>query len=367
MSSAIRLDGGEGEGPLLRTALTLSLATGKAFHLERAPPRRGEGLDPALLACVRAAQAVCGARVEGAEAGADGLLFEPGPLRPGRYLFDAGATGAVAPLLETLAIPLGLAAGPSTLKLTGVTHGAGAPPLPLLAQLWLPAVRELGHVLEVELDAAGYAPEAGGEVSVTVDRARPPSPLDRRARGTLREARVLSTASNVPFGAALRQSERALQRLREAGIHAEADNLPVRAPRSRGLLCMVSGAFERGRAGFAALGAGEADAERAADQAAEAFVGFMRSRGAVDEALAERLLVPMAIAAAGLQGEAKPVSRLASPRATEALLATAAVIARFLDVEVAVLAAPEGPEADIRVAPREEGLVATLRNRGRGD
>ena len=363
-SPVIRLDGSEGGGQLVRTALSLSLATGKPFLVERIRERRGEaGLSPALLACVRAAQAVCGAAVEGAQPGSASLTFEPGALRAGHYLFDAGPSGSVAALVQTLAVPLGLAEGPSSLKLTGATHRAGAPVMPFLSLLWLPVLRELGHDLEVELDVAGYGAEAGGEVTVSVRRARAPSAIDRRARGTLIDARVLSTVSNVPFEVASRQSERALQRLREAGIHAEADNLPVRAPRSQGACCLVYGAFERGRAGFASLG-GAGDAERCADEAAEAFVGFMRTRGAVDEWLADQLLVPLALAAAGLQGPKRPVSRLAAPRATEHLVATASVIPRFLDVEVAVLAAPEGPEAEIRVAPREEGLVAALRSRG---
>ncbi|HEY3445634.1 MAG TPA: RNA 3'-terminal phosphate cyclase [Myxococcales bacterium] len=365
-SSVIRIDGSDGGGQLIRTALTLSLATGKPFVAERIRARSEPGgLTPALLACVRAAQAVSGAGVEGAQAGSPTLSFEPGPLRAGHYLFDAGPAGAVSRLVQVLAVPLGLAGSPSTLKLTGLTHRAGAPVMPFLSLLWLPVLRELGHDLEVELGAAGYGAEAGGEVTVTVRKAGTPSAVDRRSRGTLREARVLSTVSNLPFEVAGRQSERALQRLREAGIHAEADNLPVRAPRSKGSCCLVFGAFERGRAGFASLGAEEGDAEACAEEAVEAFVGFMRTRGAVDEHLADQLLVPLALAAAGLQGPGKPVSRLAAPRATEHVVATASLIARFLDVEVAVLAAPEGPEAEIRVAPSEEGLVAALRSRGR--
>lgn len=365
-SSGIRIDGSDGGGHLVRTALTLSLATGKPFVAEGIRARRADpGLSPPLLACVRAAQAVSGATVDGAGVGQSSLAFAPGPLRAGHYLFDAGAAGAVSSLLQMLAVPLGLAAAPSTLKLTGLTHPAGAPAMPFLSLLWLPVLRELGHDLEVELGAAGFAEEGGGEATVTVGKAGPAIAIDRRSRGTLREARVLSTVSNLPFEVAGRQSERALQRLREAGIHAEADNLPVRAPRSKGACCLVYGVFERGRAGFSSLGACEAEAESCADAAAGAFVGFMRTRGAVDEHLVDQLLVPLALAAAGLQGPGKPVSRLAAPRASEAMVATASLVARFLDVEVALLAAPEGPEAEVRIAPREEGLMAALCSRGR--
>jgi len=368
MSSAIRLDGSEGASQLVRTALSLSLATGKSFEVQGLAKGRGEtGLTTALLCCVRAAQAVSGAVVEGAEPGSDGLAFAPGPLRPGNYLLDAGSAGCVCHLVQVLAVPLGLAGAASTLKLTGLTHGAGAPTVPYLSLVWLPLLRELGHEVGLELDAAGFAPEAGGEASLTVGVARPASPLDRRSRGTLSEVRVLSTASNLPFEAACRQSERAVQRLKEAGVWAEAENLPLRAPRSRGLCCMVLGTFERGRAGFFALGGAEADAPRLADEAVLSFVAFLRGRAAMDDVLAEQLLVPLSLAAAGLQGGARVVSRLTVAPVGEPLLLTARVIERFLEVEVALLPAGDGAQADVRVALREDGLVAALRGRKAGE
>lgn len=366
MSSAIALDGGEGGGQLVRTALTLSLATGRPFSLESIRARRVEpGLTPALVACVRAAEALSGARVEGAHPGSPRLLFEPGALRAGSYLLDAGPRGSVALLLQTLAVPLALAGAPSTLRLTGRTHVEGAPAMPYLSWIWLPVLRELGHDLDVELKAAGWAPESGGEVTVSVRPARPATPLERRTRGTLREARVLTSASNVPFEVARALSERVQQRLRESGVYADAENVPVRAPTSKGLCCLVVAAFERGRAGFTALASGELDAPGAADAAAEGLSLFMRSRAAVDEHLADQLLVPAALAAAGLQGGARVVSRLAAPRASEHLLAAAGLVARFLDVEAAVLAGDDDAPVEIRIAPREEGLMAALRERGR--
>jgi RNA 3'-terminal phosphate cyclase (ATP) len=364
MSPPIRLDGSAGGGDLVRTALSLSLATSRPFLVENlGDPPEAPGLNAGLLACIRAAQTVCGANVEGAQLGSARLLFEPGPLRAGRYLFDAGAGGAVAPLLQLLSVPLGLALGSSTLKLTGLTHCEPAPAMPWVSLIWLPVLRDLGHELDIEMDVAGFAPEGGGEVTVAVRPASRPRPIDRRGRGTLREARVLSTVSNLPFGWAVLQSERALQRLREAGIQGEAENLPVRAPRSSGLCCLVVGTFERGVAGFSALASTEADCRPAADRAAGAFAAFLRSRGGVDEGLAVQLLVPLALAAAGRQGDARPISRLAIPETSERLLATASTIEQFLEVEVAVLEAQGGAEVEIRIAPRAEGLVAALKGR----
>ncbi len=336
----------------LADALALSLATGRSFVLE------GGGLGPAELALVRAAQAVCGAEVDlGSE-----LRFEPGPLRAADYLLDAGP-GPVATLVRMLAVPLGLAAAPSRLRLRGLTHGVSEP-MPCLLRAWLPVVRELGHDLDVEQTLAGWPPEGGGEVSAVVRAARPPVALDRRSRGTLVEARVLSTLSNLPFQALSGQSERALACLKESGIHAEADNLPVRAPRSKGIGCLVLGVFERGIAAFAAFGGSDAMAGALAEEASRGFTAFLRTRGAVEGRLAAELLVPLALAAAGHPVGPGVVSRLTASDVRPELLEAVGCAQRFLDVEAAVLADPRGPEAEIRVAPRKAGLVAALQQRG---
>ncbi len=357
-SEPIRLDGSEGSGQLLRTALALSLITQAPFSVERLGARRGAaGLQPGLLGCVRAARAVSGADVVGAELGSTELFFEPGPLRPGTYLLEAGS---IPQALQTVAMPLSMCTESSALTLRGATHLPGAPALHYVQLIWAPAVQELGYRIEVELCAAGFSSEGGGEVRVQVHPRERATGLDRRGRGTLREARVLSAISNLPLERANRQSERALQRLRERGVLAQAETLPIPAPRSAGSMCLVAGFFERGAAGFHSVGGASADPEGMADDAASSFLDFMRGRGAVDEHLADQLLVPTAIVAAGLSGSPPAISRFTTPRATEQLLSTAAVVERFLEVEVAILTGSDG-EAELRVAPRGESLIAALR------
>ena len=65
----IRIDGsyGEGGGQILRTSLSLSLATGKAFRIENVRARRERpGLLRQHLTAVLAAAEVGGAEVDGA-------------------------------------------------------------------------------------------------------------------------------------------------------------------------------------------------------------------------------------------------------------------------------------------------------------
>ena len=72
MTDWITIDGSEGEGggQILRTALALSLVTGRPFRIERIRAGRSKpGLLRQHLTAVQAAAAVSGARVTGARAG----------------------------------------------------------------------------------------------------------------------------------------------------------------------------------------------------------------------------------------------------------------------------------------------------------
>jgi RNA 3'-terminal phosphate cyclase (ATP) len=184
-------------------------------------------------------------------------------------------------------------------------------------------MQEIGFQLSLELGAAGFGPEGGGEATLAVRGFGAARPFDRRARGMLNEVRVLSTVSGLPLESAVAQSERAVQRLKESGIVAEAENIPVPASRSRGSMCLVVATFERSRAGFAAVGAPEDDPRAIGERAADACVDFIRSHGAVDVTLAERLLIPMAALAARSTGKEHRLFRCSIPRLSEGMLSIA--------------------------------------------
>src|SRR5437879_13433655 len=82
----IRIDGslGEGGGQMLRSALSLSLATGKAFRIENIRAKRERsGLLRQHLTAVLAASEIGSAQVEGASLGSKTLTFIPGSVRSG--------------------------------------------------------------------------------------------------------------------------------------------------------------------------------------------------------------------------------------------------------------------------------------------
>ncbi len=354
----ITLDGssGEGGGQILRTALALSAITGKPFEIQQVRASRLKpGLRPQHREAVRAVALITGADVEGDEVGSARLSFHPRePVRPGDHRFDIGTAGSTPLLFQTLCWPLALAGGASHLTLRGGTHQDYAPSFHYLALVWAPAVARLGFRFELALQAAGFYPEGGGEFGAVVEPAHAMPALDLRQRGTLREVEVVSMVAGLGFEIAERQAARAVKRLRDQGVAAEATCVPVPARLSTGAHLLVVGHFERSRSGHGAIADRAATPERTADDAVGDFHEFLAAGAAVDAHLGDQLLVPAALVAAGLlhpPAGVVPITRYSVARVTQHLLTNAEVIRRFLDVEVEVIGV-EGQEGAVSAGPR---------------
>ncbi|HEX9287949.1 MAG TPA: RNA 3'-terminal phosphate cyclase [Anaeromyxobacteraceae bacterium] len=359
---AIELDGGAGEGggQMLRTALALSAVTGKPFAIHRVRANRIKpGLRPQHREAVLAMARLCAAEVDGAEIGSDRLEFRPrSRVVPGEHLFDIGTAGSTPLLFQTLCWPLALAGGPSQLTLRGGTHQQYSPTFHDLALVWAPAVARLGFRFDVALQAAGFYPEGGGEITAVVEPAHAMPPLDLRHRGTLEEVEVVAMVGGMPFLVAERLGERALRKLRDIGIAADATRVPVPARRSVGSNILIVASFERTRAGFGGLGDRGQTPDRAADEAVAACARFLQGGAAVDRYLGDQLLLPAALVAARLVAPPPgivPVTRYSVSAVTKHLLTNAEVVKRFLPVDIAVLGREE-EEGEVRIQPPGAGV-----------
>jgi RNA 3'-terminal phosphate cyclase (ATP) len=354
----VELDGsiGEGGGQILRTALSLSAVTGRPFSIERIRSNRLKpGLRPQHREAARAVARIVNGQLDGDEVGSTCLEFAPRAApRAGEWAFDIGTAGSTPLLLQTVCWPLALAGAPSALTLRGGTHQDHAPSFHYLALVWAPAVARLGFRIAVELRAAGFYPEGGGEFTARIEPATPLPPLDLRHRGTLLEVEVVSMVGGLGYEVAERQAARALRRLRDHGIAAEAERVPVPARTSKGGHVLIVSSFERTRAGHGAVTARERSPEETADLAVQAFQAYLSRGAAVDGHLGDQLLAPAALATAGYPPSPPgiiPSVRYSVSEVTLHLLTNAEVVGRFLDVDVTV-EGRVGEEGEVSVAPR---------------
>jgi RNA 3'-terminal phosphate cyclase (ATP) len=362
----VELDGsiGEGGGQILRTALSLSAVTGRAFSIDRVRANRIKpGLRPQHREAARAVARIVDGQLSGDEVGSTSVDFTPrAPPRAGDWAFDIGTAGSTPLLLQTVCWPLALAGAPSSLTLRGGTHLDQAPSFHYLALVWAPAVARLGFRLSVELRSAGFYPEGGGEFTARIEPATPLPPLDLRHRGTLIEVEVVSMIGGLGYDVAERQASRALRRLRDHGISAEAERVPVPARASNGGHVLIVSTFERTRAGHGAVTARDRSPEEAADMAVDGFRAYLSRGAAVDRHLADQLLVPAALAVAGHPPSPPgviPSVRYSVSEVTPHLVTNAEVIRRFLEVDVTV-EGRTGEEGEVQIVGQGAGRAGMV-------
>ena len=348
----ILIDGaaGEGGGQVLRSALTLSLLTGTPFKIVHIRAgRRKPGLMAQHLQAVAAAAAVGSARVEGAQTGSTTLVFVPTALRPGHYRFEIGTAGSTSLVLQTVLLPLVFARGPSTLAITGGTHVAWSPCFHYLELHWLPYLLEMGLAAELALVRAGFYPRGGGQVTARIRPATLLKGLSLVNRGRLRKIFCLSAVGQLEQSIAERQSREALVRLSGLTVQIESRNISLPSF-GKGTVFLVLAEFEGTRCCYYALGERGKPAERVAGEAVDAFLAFLDTDGAIDEFLADQLLLPLAFA--------QDTSELRTARVTQHLLTNAEVIRRFLSDRIEIIGSP-GEAGLVRVQGDPAALSVT--------
>lgn len=322
----LRLDGshGEGGGQILRSALALSLVTGRPFRLEHIRAKRPRpGLMRQHLTAVLAARDISGAMVEGAEIGAEAIAFTPGPVRPGEYTFTVGTAGSTTLVLQTVLPALALAAGPSFLTLEGGTHNPFSPPFEFLDRAFLPLFNRLGPRVEARLERHGFYPAGGGKVRVSVTPTERFGRLELRERGELMGRRAVAMVSALPVAIAHRELAVLAQRLGWEDEACQVEDLrQTTGPGNVVAVELTHGELTERFTAFGRKGVpGEAVAAGVADEA----LAYLAAGVPVGEHLADQLLVPLALGGGGVFRTVEPSGHTRSQME---------LLKRFLDVEV---------------------------------
>jgi RNA 3'-terminal phosphate cyclase (ATP) len=323
-NDAIQIDGsrGEGGGQVLRTALALSLVTGRPFRIASIRSgRKKPGLMRQHLTAVRAAAEVGCAEVSGDSIGSTELSFVPRDVRPGGYRFAVGTAGSATLVLQTVLPALLCAPGPSFLEIEGGTHNPFAPPFNFLDRAFLPLINRMGPVVEAKLLRHGFFPAGGGRFTARLDPVPALRPLVLRERGAIKSRAARALVARLPKTIAERELSVIGRRLGWSQNELCAEAVTQSAGPGNVLVCEV--VSEHITEVFTGFGEKGTSAEKVSETVAAEVREYVGSGVPVGPHLADQLLVPFALAGRGEFVTLPP---------TPHTMTNIEVIGRFLDV-----------------------------------
>ena len=322
----IKINGSDGGGQILRTALSLSMVTGKGFHMTHIRGGRSKpGLMRQHLTCVRAATEIADAATDGAEMHSRELLFNPGAVRPGDYEFSIGSAGSTTLLLQTVLPALAMAAGKSSVRIHGGTHNPMAPSADFIANSFLPELAKLGPKVKFTCERIGFAPAGGGSILAEIEPALEWKPLDAGTRGEIRDVRAEILSANLRSNVAndeLKQLGKLLDWEESCFSVREVSNVD-----GQGNVVVLEASCAEHCMHVTAHGELGKSAAKVATDAAKSMLTFLNGDAAIGSRLADQLLLPMALAGEG---------KIRTVGMTNHLRTNMRTIEQFLDVEFGV-------------------------------
>lgn len=326
----LTIDGsfGEGGGQILRSALALSMVTGRPFRLDKIRAgRKKPGLMRQHLTAVQAAAKICSAQVDGAAVNSCNIVFRPQSVVPGEYHFAIGTAGSTTLVLQTVLPALLTANGPSKLILEGGTHNPFCPPFDFLERSFLPLVNRMGPSVSAELIQHGFAPGGGGrfEIRINPDAEGKLAGFDLLERGEIQSRSATALLSNLPRHIGERELDVVREKLgwSDPNLHIEE----LQRARGPGNIVLIEIVSQHVTEVFSSCGAQGIRAEAVANEAVQAARQYLKAGVPVGEYLADQILLPLALAGRG-QFATLPLS-LHSTTHIE-------LIRRFVEINVAV-------------------------------
>jgi RNA 3'-terminal phosphate cyclase (ATP) len=295
----LRIDGsaGEGGGQILRTALSLSLATGTPFQIDNIrAARKNTGLLRQHLTAVLAAAEVSSARVDGAVLGSSSLTFIPGVVRAGEYRFAVGTAGSGTLVFQTILPALLRADAPTRVVIEGGTHNLAAPPFDFLDRAFLPLVRKMGANVSLKLERYGFYPAGGGRFVAEIQPCGSLKPLELGERGEIRSKRATAIVANLPGRIAVREIEKVASMMNLSGKGTIVTTKESPGPGNIMFIEIESEQITEVFSGFGRMGV---LAESIAEETVREARAYLVSRAVAGEYLTDQLLLPLALAGGG--------------------------------------------------------------------
>jgi RNA 3'-terminal phosphate cyclase (ATP) len=187
-------------------------------------------------------------------------------------------------------------------------------------------LRSCGYEASLKLDKAGFFPKGGGRITTTIRPSKRITPLNVTKREKLRRIFGISGVANLATSIATRQKRQVLQRLSGICPDIKINNTKLSSP-GKGTVLLLVGEFSTEiddvytQCCYFGLGERGKPAEEVADEAIDKFERFLATDAALDEYLADQLLLPLAFA--------NGISEFSTARITKHLLSNAEIIQLF--------------------------------------
>ncbi len=288
---------GEGGGQVFRTSLTLSMCLGEPVTIKNIRAgRKKPGLLRQHLACLKAAQKICDAKIKGATLGSSLVEFNPGKVRSGKFHFAVGSAGSTTLVFQTVYLPLLFVAGNSELLLEGGTHNGMAPSFDFIQHSFLPELKKMGVSIDAELERFGFYPAGGGAWKAHISSTEKICGYQNNRRGELLSLKAVATSAQIPSHVVDRE-------LRKVDDHFSSINVDLNKRLVKsvgpGNILSLQAEHEEITELVEVIGERGVSAEVVADKAIDKLKSYLASDSVVGEYLADQLLLPMSLGMGG--------------------------------------------------------------------
>ena len=293
----IIIDGSEGWGQVLRTAIALSSLTLKPVKITNIRASRPKpGLMMQHLVGIKIAAEFCDAQVLGLQFGSMEVEFSPRKLDVQDKTIDIGTAGSIPLILQTLIPLFTFAKKEITLEIIGGTAGLGSPTIEYMENVTFSILSKLGLPLpEIEILKQGFYPRGGGRVRITFQPIKSLNSISLLDPGEVSSIKEISIAGSLPESVAVRQAESAKNVLsaiiKNIQMHSESVNTY-----SQGTSITLWAETENSILGADNIGKRGVRAEDIGREAAEELMRSIQSKASLDKYMSDQILPFLALA-----------------------------------------------------------------------
>ena len=289
----IEVDGsyGEGGGQILRSAVAISAILGKGVVIKNIRKGRPKpGLSVQHIKSIELSGKLCNATIEGLAQGSTEVCFIPEAIVGGYHKLDIGTAGSITLVLQSVLPIACFAPGQVIFEITGGTDVKWSPPYDYFKHVTLPALRLFGVDITTTLIRRGFFPRGDGKAIITLG----PSVIHGADISIPSKGEIMgvSASSRLPPHVVERQAKSAKEFLKTKGLDVGDIELDIRDEPSTG----SSITLYRGFLGASSLGERGIRAEKVGSEAAKNLYDEIRTCAAVDEHLADQLIIFMGLA-----------------------------------------------------------------------